>query len=76
MSRSHRPMAKGSTKYGSGGHSDRMLQISIYFDRETFGEINLIAFREARTFSYVVRELVEWGLEDKLKQRLQRRLGT
>jgi len=41
-----------------------MLQISVYFDRETFDEFSALAARGGQTFAQTVRNLVEWGLED------------
>lgn len=54
-------MAKGSQKIKGLGDKK---QISVYFDTETFEEINNLATQKKTSFANVVRELVEWGLMD------------
>lgn len=40
------------------------IRIVVSFDDETFGQIDAIARKRGASFAAVVRELVEFGLED------------
>lgn len=58
-------MARGNRKYGRDMQcSNTMLQISVYFDADTFNEINRYAEKMKKSFGALVRELVEFGLLD------------
>lgn len=59
------PGAKGAIKLNAdGSRRGTRKGIVIWFDDETFDQIRAIAVRKQTTFSAIVRELVEFGLED------------
>jgi predicted DNA-binding protein len=44
----------------------RLKQLCVTLDRETTAEIDKVAKSEGLTHSQIVREFIEWGLENRL----------
>jgi len=44
----------------------RLKQLRVTLDRETTAEIDAVAKSEGLTRSQIVREFIEWGLENRL----------
>mgnify|MGYP003488867851 FL=1 len=44
----------------------RLKQLCVTLDRETTAEIDAVAKSEGLTRSQIVREFIEWGLENRL----------